>query len=121
GAGDRWRNPDQRFRGRSAAPRRNPALAHYRSARLRRDRHSAGSDGAGAETDALRAHQHRSAGPSADSGMTCPICKKVEVSAGDPEFPFCSERCRTIDLGNWALEKYKISAPATAPPDEGED
>jgi endogenous inhibitor of DNA gyrase (YacG/DUF329 family) len=25
--------------------------------------------------------------------------------------PFCSERCRTVDLGNWALEKYVISSP----------
>ena len=30
---------------------------------------------------------------------------------GDPEFPFCSERCRLIDLGNWASEKYVISTP----------
>ena len=44
--------------------------------------------------------------------MKCPICKKVEVELGDPEFPFCSARCRTIDLGNWATEKYKISEPA---------
>ena len=33
--------------------------------------------------------------------MTCPICKKT-VTPGDPDFPFCSERCRIIDLGNWA-------------------
>jgi uncharacterized protein len=26
-------------------------------------------------------------------------------------FPFCSERCRLIDLGNWAAEKYVISTP----------
>jgi len=44
--------------------------------------------------------------------MKCPICKKVEVELGAPEFPFCSERCRTIDLGNWASEKYKVSEPA---------
>jgi len=43
--------------------------------------------------------------------MKCPICKK-EVKPGDEDFPFCSERCRTIDLGNWAMEKYVISAPA---------
>ena len=44
--------------------------------------------------------------------MKCPICKK-EVRPGDPEFPFCSERCRLIDLGNWAAEKYVIpGAPA---------
>jgi hypothetical protein len=27
--------------------------------------------------------------------------------------PFCSERCQTIDLGNWAAEKYRISTPAS--------
>jgi endogenous inhibitor of DNA gyrase (YacG/DUF329 family) len=43
--------------------------------------------------------------------MKCPICKK-EVKLGDPEMPFCSERCRIIDLGNWASEKYVISTPA---------
>ena len=37
--------------------------------------------------------------------MKCPICKK-EVKAGDPDFPFCGERCRIIDLGNWSAEKY---------------
>jgi len=43
--------------------------------------------------------------------MKCPVCKKVEVAPGDTEFPFCSERCRTIDLGNWASGKYVISTP----------
>ncbi|MGI8992290.1 MAG: DNA gyrase inhibitor YacG [Bryobacteraceae bacterium] len=43
--------------------------------------------------------------------MKCPICKKP-VKRGDEAFPFCSERCRTIDLGNWATEKYVISTPA---------
>ncbi|HEY1221773.1 MAG: DNA gyrase inhibitor YacG [Bryobacteraceae bacterium] len=39
------------------------------------------------------------------------MCKKIEVALGDAEFPFCSERCRTIDLGNWASGKYVISTP----------
>jgi endogenous inhibitor of DNA gyrase (YacG/DUF329 family) len=34
------------------------------------------------------------------------------VQPDDPEMPFCSERCRIIDLGNWASEKYVISTPA---------
>jgi len=42
--------------------------------------------------------------------MKCPICKK-EVKLGDPEMPFCSERCRLIDLGNWASGKYVIPGP----------
>jgi len=51
--------------------------------------------------------------------MKCPICKK-EVQPADPESPFCSERCRLIDLGNWAAEKYVISTP-TAERRETED
>jgi hypothetical protein len=42
--------------------------------------------------------------------MKCPICKK-EVKLGDAEFPFCSERCRILDLGNWASDRYVISSP----------
>jgi endogenous inhibitor of DNA gyrase (YacG/DUF329 family) len=42
----------------------------------------------------------------------CPICKKTTESAKDPDFPFCSERCRLLDLGNWASERYIISEPA---------
>ena len=42
--------------------------------------------------------------------LRCPICKKP-VSTTDAEFPFCSERCRTIDLGNWASGRYVISSP----------
>lgn len=41
----------------------------------------------------------------------CPICRKPTDSESDADFPFCSERCRTHDLGNWASEKYKISEP----------
>jgi uncharacterized protein len=53
--------------------------------------------------------------------MNCPICKK-EVKSNDPEFPFCSERCRLLDLGNWAAEKYVISTPARpGAPDREED
>ena len=54
------------------------------------------------------------------SEINCPICKKpVKTSA--PEFPFCSERCRVIDLGNWASGKYVVSTPVNPPPDEDED
>jgi endogenous inhibitor of DNA gyrase (YacG/DUF329 family) len=42
----------------------------------------------------------------------CPICKKPTATGTHPEFPFCSERCRLHDLGNWASEKYTISEPA---------
>ena len=42
--------------------------------------------------------------------VRCPICDK-EVAFDDPNMPFCSDRCRIIDLGNWATEKYVISTP----------
>ena len=51
--------------------------------------------------------------------MNCPICRK-EVERTNPEYPFCSERCRVIDLGNWALEKYRIPV-APHQPDDGEE
>ncbi len=41
----------------------------------------------------------------------CPICKTPTDSAAQGEFPFCSERCRQRDLGNWASEKYAVSDP----------
>jgi endogenous inhibitor of DNA gyrase (YacG/DUF329 family) len=52
--------------------------------------------------------------------IKCPICKK-EVQTGSPDFPFCSERCRLLDLGNWASEKYKISSPAQPQAPEQDD
>jgi uncharacterized protein len=39
----------------------------------------------------------------------CPICKTPTDSAVHADFPFCSERCRLRDLGNWASEKYVVS------------
>ncbi|MGH7772101.1 MAG: DNA gyrase inhibitor YacG [Candidatus Binatia bacterium] len=40
--------------------------------------------------------------------VRCPICE-VEVSwEGNPHRPFCSERCRLIDLGTWAEGSYRI-------------
>jgi uncharacterized protein len=42
--------------------------------------------------------------------VKCPICKQP-VDSIDPDFPFCSERCREHDLGNWAMGKYKIAVP----------
>jgi endogenous inhibitor of DNA gyrase (YacG/DUF329 family) len=42
----------------------------------------------------------------------CPICGKPTESEIQVEFPFCSERCQQVDLGNWATERYVISEPA---------
>ena len=42
--------------------------------------------------------------------LKCPICKQP-VKATEEEFPFCSPRCRLIDLGKWASGAYVISSP----------
>ena len=42
--------------------------------------------------------------------LRCPTCRKI-VLRGEPDFPFCSERCRLIDLGKWASGGYVISSP----------
>lgn len=48
--------------------------------------------------------------------LFCPTCRKV-VLATDPDFPFCSDRCRILDLGKWASGDYKISTPIQDPDD----
>ena len=45
-----------------------------------------------------------------NSSVKCPICKKTVVLGAD-DFPFCSERCKLIDLGKWASGQYVISSP----------
>jgi len=45
--------------------------------------------------------------------LPCPICQKrleVQDLKEAPYFPFCSERCRLIDLGRWLGEEYKMPA-----------
>ena len=59
--------------------------------------------------------------------LRCPICKK-EVKSSAADFPFCSPRCRTIDLGKWASGGYVVSSPfrdanegiPDSQPDDGE-
>ncbi len=41
--------------------------------------------------------------------VPCPRCKTKTLYSAENKFrPFCSERCRIIDLGDWASENYKI-------------
>lgn len=41
--------------------------------------------------------------------VTCPTCKKASLfQPKNPYRPFCSERCKLIDLGAWANEDYQI-------------
>lgn len=46
--------------------------------------------------------------------LKCPICRK-EVPTSSPDVPFCSDRCRLIDLGKWASGDYKIVSPIMDP------
>ena len=50
--------------------------------------------------------------------MKCPICKK-DVTPDEQFFPFCSERCKIMDLANWATEKYIVSTPLQPEGSEG--
>lgn len=45
--------------------------------------------------------------------IICPICKKKTSWEENPWKPFCSERCKLIDLGKWVSEEYKIEGEKT--------
>jgi endogenous inhibitor of DNA gyrase (YacG/DUF329 family) len=52
--------------------------------------------------------------------VTCPTCKRVTEYSSDNKWrPFCSERCKLIDLGEWAAEKHAI--PVTDNKDETQE
>jgi endogenous inhibitor of DNA gyrase (YacG/DUF329 family) len=54
--------------------------------------------------------------------VPCPRCGTLAPYAPEnPWRPFCSERCRVIDLGNWASEAYRVPAPPEAQPDAPPD
>jgi hypothetical protein len=46
----------------------------------------------------------------------CPQCSRLVTWPDTPTYPFCSERCRLIDLGAWAEGEYRI--PSEAMPDD---
>ena len=51
--------------------------------------------------------------------VKCPTCRRpVEWSPESPYRPFCSERCRLIDLGAWFNEQHKIPDESAAAADE---
>ncbi|MCW5656248.1 MAG: DNA gyrase inhibitor YacG [Burkholderiaceae bacterium] len=42
--------------------------------------------------------------------VACPGCaRRIEYSERNPWRPFCSERCRGVDLGAWASERFRIA------------
>ena len=52
--------------------------------------------------------------------VKCVICKKpVGSRSVNPSYPFCSPRCRAVDLGKWLGEEYRVpQGPAEAEEDE---
>lgn len=48
--------------------------------------------------------------------VACPHCgKKHPYQTSDAFRPFCSERCKLIDLGKWADESYRVAVPDDTP------
>lgn len=57
--------------------------------------------------------------PSGAPIVNCPSCQKeIVYSTDNPWRPFCSERCRGVDLGAWANERYRVAA---SPPQDDDD
>jgi endogenous inhibitor of DNA gyrase (YacG/DUF329 family) len=52
--------------------------------------------------------------------VKCPVCGTRTVWEDNPFRPFCSERCRLLDLGKWASEDYRIPGDKKDLPDEEE-
>ncbi len=49
--------------------------------------------------------------------VACPGCRQnTPYSSTNPWRPFCSQRCRNADLGDWANERFRV--PAEAPIDD---
>ena len=46
--------------------------------------------------------------------LRCPTCRTLVTASGE-NFPFCSDRCRQVDLGKWASGVYRISSPILDP------
>lgn len=46
--------------------------------------------------------------------VKCPTCGKQVEFSGNEFRPFCSERCKLLDLGAWADEDYKLPAESSA-------
>ncbi len=45
--------------------------------------------------------------------IKCPRCGRGATWENNPDRPFCSEKCRLIDLGRWAEEEYRIPTEET--------
>lgn len=60
--------------------------------------------------------------PFKEAVVTCPTCAGVSIySPRNPYRPFCCEVCKSIDLGAWATEAYRVPAPDIDPLSELDD
>ena len=51
--------------------------------------------------------------------VKCPRCgKETAYDKENPARPFCSERCKLLDLGQWASENYRVPVSGDAVPDD---
>ncbi|MCZ6554995.1 MAG: DNA gyrase inhibitor YacG [Candidatus Dadabacteria bacterium] len=53
--------------------------------------------------------------------VKCPNCKKEVLWDNNKYRPFCSERCKMIDLGTWAKEGYRVSEHGTLEKNDDEE
>ncbi|CAG0928370.1 DNA gyrase inhibitor YacG [Rhodocyclaceae bacterium] len=53
--------------------------------------------------------------------LQCPRCRKETHWQGNPFRPFCSKRCKTMDLAAWADEEYRIASEDKPADDESND
>jgi endogenous inhibitor of DNA gyrase (YacG/DUF329 family) len=65
-------------------------------------------------------------GPAAPRALSrmkikCPICGTLTTWEENPHRPFCSEKCKLIDLGKWAAEEYKVKGEPVTEEEKKED
>jgi uncharacterized protein len=53
-------------------------------------------------------------GSTKTKALRCPTCRALVLEKTE-DYPFCSDRCRRIDLGKWASGDYKVSTPIQDP------
>jgi uncharacterized protein len=53
--------------------------------------------------------------------VKCPTCRKETEWENNPHRPFCSDRCRLIDLGAWTQERYRIPGEQFKPAADDDD
>jgi len=49
--------------------------------------------------------------------VKCPTCGEIAEWDGNPNRPFCSQRCKLLDLGKWAEEEFRIAGESVTVPE----